>query len=116
MRNLVWLADTLDRISALPSEVKKAFGFALREAQRGETPIGAVALARFGTGVFELRQAFRGDAYRSVYAVKMRSAVYVLHVFKKKSKSGKAIPREDVQLIAARFRQAQIMDATGEQS
>jgi len=35
---------------------------------------------------------------------------YVLHVFKKKSKSGMATPRNDLDLIERRLRQAQDME------
>ena len=39
-------------------------------------------------GVLEIVDDFDGDTYRSVYTVKFRDGVYVLHVFQKKSKRG----------------------------
>lgn len=114
MRDLVWLGGSLDDISDFPIDVKRAFGYALRLVQKGEMPRSAKPLAQFGAGVFELRDAYAGDAYRAVYAVKLEKAVYVLHAFKKKSKSGIAISREDVGTIAARLKRAKDID--GEQA
>jgi len=111
VRELRWLGDSLDDLSDCPKDVKRAFGHALREVQKGETPAGAKPLTRFGPGVWELRDSFQGDAFRAVYMVRLVKAVYVLHVFKKKSKSGIAMPREDVALIAERLRRARAIDA-----
>lgn len=111
MRTIRWLGSSLDDLSAFPPDVKRAFGHELREVQKGETPLGAVPLTRFGSGVYELKESNDGNAYRSVYAVKLKSAVFVLHVFKKKSKSGKAMPREDITLIEQRLKRARELDA-----
>ena len=51
-------------------------------------PIDTKPLPRFGPGVLELRERFDGNAYRLMYVVALRKAVYVLHTFMKKSKSG----------------------------
>jgi len=114
MRDLVWIGSSLDDVSAFPPDVKRAFGFGLREVQKGVTPSMAKPLTQFGSGVFELREAFAGDAFRTVYAVKLERAVYVLHAFKKKSKSGIAMPREDIAVIEMRLKRAQEIDRTKE--
>lgn len=114
MRDLIWMGSSLDDLSAFPADVKRAFGFALREVQKGVTPKVAKSLRQFGAGVFELRDAYEGDAFRTVYAVKLEKAVYVLHAFKKKSKSGIAMPREDIQLIEQRLRRACDIDRAKE--
>ena len=41
-----------------------------------------------GAGVLEVVEELDGDAYRAVYTVKFGDVVYVLHAFKKKSKTG----------------------------
>ncbi len=47
------------------------------------------------------------DTYRAAYAVQPRGVVYVvLHVFKKKSKSGRATPKADLDLIDQRSKAA----------
>ena len=46
------------------------------------------------------------DTYRAVYTLKLGDAIYVLHVFQKKSKRGAAIPREEMNLIRKRLQDA----------
>jgi len=48
-----------------------------------------------------------------VYTVRIAGTVYVLHVFKKKSKTGRETPRGDIALITTRLQQA-VRLATGE--
>jgi len=44
---------------------------ALRIAARGEKADNAKPLKGLGTGVFEIALAYRGNAYRAVYAVQV---------------------------------------------
>ena len=53
---------------------------------------------------FELVGDHCGDTYRTVYTVRARHTVHVLHAFQKKSKSGIRTPREDVALVRKRFK------------
>jgi len=48
----------------------------------------------------------RGDTFRSVYTVRFADRVFVLHAFQKKSKSGVATPKADINLIKHRLKQA----------
>ena len=48
-----------------------------------------------------------GDTYRAVYTVRFEEAVYVLHCFQKKSKSGIATPATDMELIKIRLKTAE---------
>ena len=89
-------------------EVKRAIGFALYLVQIGEMPITAKPLHGFGGGtVQEIVESYSTDAYRAVYTVRFTDAVYVLHVFQKKSKRGRATPQSDVDLINRRLRMAE---------
>jgi phage-related protein len=107
---IVWIASSKDDISAMPDPVKVSFGHRLNEVQCGQTPLDMKPLPQFGGGVHELRERFDGNAYRVMYVVAMRKAVYVLHAFMKKSKSGTGIPKPDVDLIEARLKRAQTLD------
>ncbi len=51
------------------------------------------------------------NAYRLMYVVNLKKAVYVLHAFMKKSKSGIGLPRPDAELIEARLKRARALDA-----
>lgn len=108
---VIWIGSSRDDISALPDPVKGSFGHRLREVQQGKMPLDTNPLPQFGGGVFELRERYDGNAYRMMYVVALRKAVYVLHAFMKKSKSGIGLPKPDAELIAARLKRAQTLDA-----
>jgi len=114
MRGLRWLGSSLDDLSAFPRDVKRGFGFSLRQVQSGVTPSSAKPLRQFGAGVYELRDAHQGDAYRAVYVVRLVKAVYVLHVFKKKSTAGIGMTKRVVATIEERLKRAQAIDAAGD--
>jgi phage-related protein len=97
-------------IPALPGPVKASFGHRLRQVQQGRKASDTKALPQFGVGVLELRERFDGNAFRVVHVVSLKKAVYVLHAFMKKSKSGIGLPKEDVELIEARLKRAQALD------
>jgi hypothetical protein len=52
MKPAEFIASALDDISAMPDEVKRVFGFAIRSAQRGEKHPDAKPLKGFGGAVF----------------------------------------------------------------
>ena len=92
---------------ALPRDVQRTFGVALWAAQIGETPPIAKVLKGFGgAGVLELIEDDAGGTYRAVYTVRYASAIYVLHVFQKKSKRGAATPQQDLNLVETRLKRA----------
>jgi phage-related protein len=94
----------------LPREVKVSFGSRLYELQQGKTPLDMKPLPQFGAGVYELRESFDRNAYRVMYVVNLTKALYVLHAFMKKSKSGIGLPKPDAELIAVRLRRAREID------
>jgi phage-related protein len=95
-------------LGAMPEDVKDIFGAALLDTQYGEMPSGA---RPFGEGVprqvMKLVEDHEGDTYRAAFTVSFAQAVYVLHVFKKKSKSGVGTPRADRDVILSRLKVAQ---------
>ena len=105
---LAWLGSSKKDLMALPVGVRKFFGHALDFAQRGEQHNAAKVLKGFGgAGVLEIVENDQGNTYRAVYTVKFRAAVFVLHVFQKKSKSGIATPKLDVDIIRERLKVAE---------
>jgi phage-related protein len=97
---------------ALPKSVRRSFGVALFAVQTGETPPSAKILKGFGgAGVLELIENAEGGTYRAVYTVRYVAAVYVLHVFQKKSKRGAATPKADLDLIEARLKRVAAIEA-----
>lgn len=102
-KDLVWLGSSLEDVREFPVEVRREFGFALWSAQNGEKSQSAKPLKGFpGASVLEIRESHDTDAYRAVYTVKFEEAIYVLHCFQKKSKSGIATPKQEIELIRSR--------------
>ena len=94
----------------MPKDVKTAFGVALYLAQTGTGAASVKALKGFGgRGVLEVIEDHEGGTYRAVYTVRFATAVYVLHAFQKKSRSGIATPKHDLDLIASRLKDAETL-------
>lgn len=103
-----WIAGALKDLQEFPGEVRRAVGYALYQAQRGRKHPSAKPLRGFGgAGVLEVVEDYDGDTYRAVYTVRFIEAVYVLHMFQKKSKRGIATPQKEIELIRARLRLAE---------
>lgn len=105
---LVWLGSSKKDLMSLPADVRKFFGHALDFAQRGDQHDAAKVMKGFGgSGVLEVVEDDIGGTYRAVYTVKFKEAVFVLHCFQKKSKSGVATPKGDMDIIRARLKVAE---------
>jgi len=103
-RPLLWIASSKRDYMGFPPQVQDGFGFELFLVQTGQHPPSAKPLKGLGSGTLELIENFDGDTYRAVYTVRFSEAVYVLHAFKKKSKSGSKTPQVDIELIKRRLK------------
>ena len=107
---LEWIASSHKDLMALPSDVRRRFGYALSLAQIGDQDDAAKELKGFGgAGVLKVVEDDAGGTYRAVYTVKFAEAVFVLHCFQKKSKSGIATPKADMDIIRARLKVAEAL-------
>lgn len=110
---VVWIGSSKEDLKSLPVTVQDVFGYALYLAQVGKKHPETKPLHGFGgASVLEVVEDYRGNAYRAVYTVRFAGAVYVLHVFQKKSKQGIATPKSDLDLIKERLKRAQEFHAT----
>lgn len=103
-RPLVWEGSAKRDFKQFPVAVQKDMGVALFVVQLGGTPSSAKPWRGLGSGIYELVEDHRGNAYRAVFMVRIGERVHVLHAFQKKSKSGIKTPREDVELVEARLK------------
>ena len=74
--------------------------------QYGGMPKDAKPFKGIGSGVIEIALRHDGEAYRTVVALQLGRTIYVLHAFQKKSKKGIATPKQDVDLIKQRYKEA----------
>lgn len=104
-RPLIWVSSTKKDLLACPDDVQDTFGYALDLAQRGRKHTDAKPMRGFGSaGVLEIVEDSSSGTYRAVYTVRYVDAVYVVHVFQKKSKQGAATPKADMDLIRTRLK------------
>jgi phage-related protein len=90
-RKLIWLVDTLERLTEFPSRVRRKLGFALYQAQIGQQ--------------HESAEMLRGLA-EALWQVRADDLSGTLHAFQKKSTSGIATPQRELDLIRQRLRLA----------
>lgn len=104
---LHWIGTSRDDLREFPKDVKRSVGVALRAAQEGSKAPYAKPLKGFGdAGVLEIVDDFDGDTYRAVYTVRFAGFVFVLHAFQKKSKSGIATPKNEIDKVKQRLKRA----------
>jgi phage-related protein len=82
---LQFVGSSKEDLSGFPLEVKRGVGFALRAAQKGGK---------------------HPDAKPLTGTVKFKGAIYVLHAFQKKSKTGIRTPQAEIDKIKSRLKRA----------
>lgn len=103
-RLLYWEGSSKKDFTRFPVSVQKDMGVSLYVVQLGSSPPCAKRWKGLGPGVYELVEDHRGDTFRVAYTVRVGNAVHVLHAFKKKSRTGIATPKPDVDLITSRLK------------
>jgi phage-related protein len=93
-------------LQAFPEGAQKLIGDELQLLQFGGMPKSAKPFKGVGSGVVELAIRHATDAYRTVVALQMGKKIYVLHAFQKKSKTGIKTPKQDVDVIKQRYKEA----------
>src|ERR1035441_5549466 len=96
-----WTGSSQKDLRSFPQPVRVA---TLCRSERRNRSCGQAAQKGFGgRSVLEIVADHRGDTWRSVYTVRFQDAVYVLHAFQKKSTSGIATPKKELELIWRRL-------------
>jgi phage-related protein len=107
IRPIIWLGNSKKNIQAFPKGAQKLIGDELQLIQFGGMPKDAKPFKGVGSGVFEIAVQYSTGAYRTVLAVQLGTKIYVLHAFQKKSKRGITTPKQDVELVKQRYKQAE---------
>ena len=103
---LHWAGSSRMDLLGFPDDVVENIGYALGVVQYGGHPPSAKPWKGLGPGVHKIVESDEAGAFRAVYTVQFRKAVYVVHAFQKKSPSGVRTARTDVDLIKDRLRSA----------
>lgn len=103
-RPIHWVKAALKDFGGFPDAVRLEALRALTIAAEGAKADTAKPLTGLGAGVWELAIKSRGDAWRVVYAVQIEDAVWVVHAFQKKSKTGIKTPQHEIDLVRDRLK------------
>jgi phage-related protein len=90
-----YLPPCLKLLKELPDDVKVTAAYALTQAAHG--------VMHEDAKVQELAISEDGNAFRIIFTVQFPEAIYVLHVFQKKSLRGIATPKREIELVKARL-------------
>jgi phage-related protein len=100
MKPVRFLGDSLECLRDFPEDARHDAGYQLDKVQRGEQPDDFKPMPAVGKGVEEIRVTDESSAYRVIYMARRAEAVYVLHVFQKKTQ---ATSRRDIDVARKRF-------------
>jgi phage-related protein len=103
-RPISWLKPARKDFEKFPAEAQTICLTALTIAAEGGKADTAKPVKGLGSGIFEIALAFRGNAYRVVYAVQIGEEIWVLHAFQKKSTRGIKTPQHEIELIEDRIK------------
>lgn len=110
LKQLRYVASFEKDLRKFPQDVREEVSQALREAQRGRVPYSAKPLtgdrAFRGASVLEIVDDYDTNTYRAIIFVGFADVVYALDAFQKKSTSGIATPKKDMDRIKARLKRA----------
>jgi len=108
-RIISWIKAARKDFDAFPAAARDEILDALTLAADGLQPDLAKPMKGLGSGVYEIALRHRGDAYRTVYTLQTQDRIWVIHAFKKKSKSGIKTPKPDIDLIKERIKRIKEM-------
>ena len=106
LKTVIWIGASKKELLEFPEEVIDEVGYILYRVQNNQNHPNIKALKGFN-GVFEIVSDYQTDTYRTVYPIKLSNAIFILHAFQKKSKSGIKTPKQNVNLIKERLKKAQ---------
>lgn len=110
-REIDWRGSSYKDLCNMPEDVRRTFGYALGLAQNGLPYEDAKTLTGFKPALVEILEDDDGDTYRAIYTAHYEDVIYVLHCFKKKSTSGRNLPKRDKERIEARLAEVKRIEA-----
>lgn len=102
MKDLIFLATSIDSVRDFPADIKREAGYELHRVQLGEMPTDFKPMPTIGTSVVEIRLKDPSGIYRVIYTAKFADTVYVLHAFEKKTQQ---TAKADIDLAKNRLKQ-----------
>lgn len=101
MKPLLWVGSSLEELKTFPEDARRIAGHQLHLVQQGLEPFDWKAMPSVGPGVYEIRIHTEVE-HRVFYLARFAEGIYVLYVLQKKTQK---TPRQDLELVRARYRQ-----------
>jgi len=108
-RPVSWIKAARNEFETFPEGARSICLAALTIAAEGGKADVAKPLHGLGSGVFEIALAFRGDAFRVIYAVQLGDDIWVVDAFQKKSTHGIKTPKREIDTVKDRLRRLKEM-------
>lgn len=87
MKPIRFLGDSLKVLRQFPKNARQDAGYQLEQVQDGRAPDDFKPMPSIGKGVEEIRIWDESGTFRVIYIARLKDAVYVLHAFRKKTRS-----------------------------
>lgn len=100
MKPVHFVGSSREGMRVLPENARETAGHQLFKVQQGKEPDDWKPMHTVGAGVQEIRVSEESGTYRVLYVAKFEEAVYVLHVFEKRSQK---TAKGDIQLAEGRY-------------
>lgn len=103
-RPIGWIRAARRAYEAFPAPVRDRVSTALTITAEGGKADIAKPMKGLGPGVMQIAVRYRTDAWRVVYVAELEGSLWVVHAFQKKSKTGIATPKSEIDLVKTRLR------------
>jgi phage-related protein len=100
MKPVYFVGSSREDLRELSEDARETAGYQLFKVQQGKEPDDWKPMPSVGAGVNEIRVWDESGTYRVLYVAKFEDAVYVLHVFEKRSQK---TPKGEIQLAKSRY-------------
>jgi len=100
MKAIRFEGDSLKCLREFPASAMQDAGYQLDKVQRGGQPDDFKPMPSIGHGVEEIRIWDDSGTFRIIYTARLANAVYVLHVFQKKTQT---TAKRDLELAKKRY-------------
>ena len=95
MKPVHFVGSSREDLREFPEDARETAGHQLFKVQQGKEPDDWKPMPTVGAGVNEIRVRDESGGYRVLYVAKVGEAVYVLHVFEKRSQK---TPKSEIRL------------------
>ena len=103
-REIAWIKAARKDFEKFPKGARQIILRQLTIMAEGAKPGDARPMKGLGSGIWEIALRYQTNAYRTIYAVELDEAIWIVHAFQKKSSKGIKTAKPDIDLIKTRLK------------